>query len=196
MCIFLIYIHEIIGYLNIIYYDMKIYLSGCYMRVEVIDMEQTKNEAKKYILKKIPLVSKVFQFNSVIGDIKLEYIEFKVLIYEVISKKKNNRIFRSETKKETITMLVNTYNGHSESIDKIPNTLNKYISKSCIRESKINEDDLVNVVKKEIITRLTDRLRYDSIDKVTIQINIVDIKSIYKPYWIADFRGRNIFIDP
>ena len=132
------------------------------MRVEVIDMEQTKNEAKKYILKKIPLVSKVFQFNSVIGDIKLEYIEFKVLIYEVISKKKNN----------------------------------KYISKSCIRESKINEDDLVNVVKKEIITRLTDRLRYDSIDKVSIQINIVDIKSIYKPYWIADFRGRNIFIDP
>lgn len=196
MCIFLIYIHEIIGYLNIIYYDMKIYLSGCYMRVEVIDMEQTKNEAKKYILKKIPLVSKVFQFNSVIGDIKLEYIEFKVLIYEVISKKKNNKIFRNETKKETITMLVNTYNGHSESIDKIPNTLNKYISKSCIRESKINEDDLVNVVKKEIITRLTDRLRYDSIDKVSIQINIVDIKSIYKPYWIADFRGRNIFIDP
>ena len=59
MCIFLIYIHEIIGYLNIIYYEMKIYLSGCYMRVEVIDMEQTKNEAKKYILKKIPLVSKV-----------------------------------------------------------------------------------------------------------------------------------------
>ena len=57
------------------------------MRVEVIDMEQTKNEAKKYILKKIPLVSKVFQFNSVIGDIKLEYIEFKVLIYEVIRKK-------------------------------------------------------------------------------------------------------------
>ena len=166
------------------------------MRVEVIDMEQTKNEAKKYILKKIPLVSKVFQFNSVIGDIKLEYIEFKVLIYEVISKKKNNKIFRNETKKETITMLVNTYNGHSESIDKIPNTLNKYISKSCIRKSKINEDDLVNVVKKEIITRLTDRLRYDSIDKVTIQINIVDIKSIYKPYRIADFRGRNIFIDP
>ena len=166
------------------------------MRVEVIDMEQTKNEAKKYILKKIPLVSKVFQFNSVIGDIKLEYIEFKVLIYEVISKKKNNKIFRNETKKETITMLVNTYNGHSESIDKIPNTLNKYISKSCIRESKINEDDLVNVVKKEIITRLTDRLRYDSIDKVTIQINIVDIKSRYKPYWRAYFRGLNIFIDP
>ena len=165
------------------------------MRVEVIDTEKTKNEAKKYILNKIPLVSKVFQFNSSIGGLKLEYIEFKVLVYEVISKKKNNRIFRSETKKETITMLVNTYNGRSESIDKIPNTLNKYISKSCIRESKINEDDLVNVVKKEIIIRLTDRLRYDSIDKINVQINIVDIKSIYKPYWVADFRGRNIFID-
>lgn len=166
------------------------------MRVEVINIEQTKNEAKKYILNKIPLVSKVFQFNNVIGDIKLEYIEFKVLRYEVVSKKKNNKIFRNETKKETITMLVNTYNGHSESIDKIPNTLNKYISKSCIRESKINENDLVNVVKREIISRLTDRFRYDSMNKINIQINIVDIKSIYKPYWIADFRGRNIFIDP
>lgn len=195
MCIFLISIHEIIGYVNIIYHEMKIYLSGCYMRVEVIDIEQTKNEAKRYILNKIPLVSKVFQFNSVIGDIKLEYIEFKVLIYEVISKKKNNRIFKNESKKETITMLVNTYNGRSESIDKIPNTLNKYISKSCIRESKINEDDLVNVVKEEIVSRLTDRLSYDSIDKISIQINIVDIKSIYKPYWVANFRGRNIFID-
>ncbi len=195
MCIFLISIHEIIGYVNIIYHEMKIYLSGCYMIVEVIDIEQTKNEAKRYILNKIPLVSKVFQFNSVIGDIKLEYIEFKVLIYEVISKKKNNRIFKNESKKETITMLVNTYNGRSESIDKIPNTLNKYISKSCIRESKINEDDLVNVVKEEIVSRLTDRLSYDSIDKISIQINIVDIKSIYKPYWVANFRGRNIFID-
>ena len=54
------------------------------MRVEVIDMEQTKKDAKKCILKKIPLVSRVFQFNNVISDIKLEYIEFKVLIYEII----------------------------------------------------------------------------------------------------------------
>lgn len=45
------------------------------MRVEVIDMEQTKNEAKKYILKKIPLVSKVFQFNSV--------RRYKIRIYRV-----------------------------------------------------------------------------------------------------------------
>ena len=44
------------------------------MRVEVIDMEQTKNEAKKYILKKIPLVSKVFQFNSVIVSVALELV--------------------------------------------------------------------------------------------------------------------------
>ena len=86
------------------------------MRVEVIDMEQTKNEAKKYILKKIPLVSKVFQFNSVIGDIKLEYIEFKVLIYEVISKKKNNKIFRNETKKETITMYSSSQMQGSEAL--------------------------------------------------------------------------------
>ena len=55
---------------------------------------------KKYILKKIPLVSKVFQFNSVIGDIKLEYIEFKVLIYEVISKKKIIKYLEMKLKKK------------------------------------------------------------------------------------------------
>ena len=41
------------------------------MRVEVIDIDQTKNEAKKFMLKKIPLLSKVFQFNNVISDMKL-----------------------------------------------------------------------------------------------------------------------------
>ena len=116
------------------------------MRVEAINIEKTKNEAKKYILNKIPLASKIFQFNSFIGDIKLEYIEFKVLKYEIISRQKNNRIFKSE-------------------------------------------------LKKEIIARLTDKLKSGTIDKINIQINIVDIKSIYKPYWVVDFRGRNVFID-
>ena len=54
---------------------------------------------------------------------------------------------------------------------------------------------MVNVVKKEIIARLTDKLKSGTIDKINIQINIVDIKSIYKPYWVVDFRGRNVFID-
>ncbi|WP_296644810.1 hypothetical protein [Romboutsia sp. 13368] len=165
------------------------------MRVEVIDIGKTRSEAKKDILHKLPLVSKVFQFNNVIGDIKLEYIEFKVLKYEVISKNKNNNLFRRESQKENITILVNTYNGHSESVDKMPITSKKYVSKSCIRKNKINEDDLVSLVKEQIIKKLTDKLKFDSINKVNIEINVLEIKSIYKPYWVADFRGRNIFID-
>ena len=165
------------------------------MRVEVIDIEKTRNEAKKDILHRLPLVSKIFQFNDVIGDLKLEYIEFKVLKYEVISKSKNNNLFRRESQKENITILVNTYNGHSESVDKIPVTSKKYVSKSCIRRNKINEDDLISLVKKQIIEKLTDKLKFDSLSKVNIEINILEIKSIYKPYWVADCRGRNVFID-
>lgn len=165
------------------------------MRIEVMDIEKTRNEAKKYISHKLPLVSKVSQFNRIIGDIKLEYIEFKVLKYEVISKSKNNNLFRRESQKENITILVNTYNGHSESVDKIPVTSKKYVSKSCIRRNKINEDDLISLVKKQIIEKLTDKLKFDSLSKVNIEINILEIKSIYKPYWVADFRGRNVFID-
>lgn len=165
------------------------------MRVEVMDIEKTRNEAKKYISHKLPLVSKVSQFNRIIGDIKLEYIEFKVLKYEVIIKNKSKNLLRSGTKKEMITMLVNTCNGHSESVDKIPNTSKKYVSKSCIRKNIIDDDDLVDVVKKQIISYLTNKLKYDNLNKINIEINMVDIKSIYKPYWVGDFRGRNIFID-
>lgn len=165
------------------------------MRVEVMDIEKKRNEAKKYISHKLPLVSKVSQFNRIIGDIKLEYIEFKVLKYEVIIKNKSKNLLRSGTKKEIITMLVNTCNGHSESVDKIPNTSKKYVSKSCIRKNIINDEDLVDVVKKQIISYLTNKLKYDSLNKINIEINILDIKSIYKPYWVGDFRGRNIFID-
>ena len=165
------------------------------MRIEVMDIEKTRNEAKKYISHKLPLVSKVSQFNRIIGDIKLEYIEFKVLKYEVIIKNKSKNLLRSGTKKEIITMLVNTCNGHSESVDKIPNTSKKYVSKSCIRKNIINDEDLVNIEKKQIISYLTNKLKYDSLNKINIEINILDIKSIYKPYWVGDFRGRNIFID-
>lgn len=165
------------------------------MRVEVMDIEKKRNEAKKYISHKLPLVSKVSQFNRIIGDIKLEYIEFKVLKYEVIIKNKSKNLLRSGTKKEMITMLVNTCNGHSESVDKIPNTSKKYVSKSCIRKNIIDDDDLVDVVKKQIISYLTNKLKYDNLNKINIEINMVDIKSIYKPYWVGDFRGRNIFID-
>lgn len=165
------------------------------MRIEVMDIEKTRNEAKKYISHKLPLVSKVSQFNRIIGDIKLEYIEFKVLKYEVIIKNKSKNLLRSGTKKEMITMLVNTCNGHSESVDNIPNTSKKYVSKSCIRKNIIDDDDLVDVVKKQIISYLTNKLKYDNLNKINIEINMVDIKSIYKPYWVGDFRGRNIFID-
>ena len=165
------------------------------MRIEVMDIEKTRNEAKKYISHKLPLVSKVSQFNRIIGDIKLEYIEFKVLKYEVIFKNKSKNLLRCGTKKEMITMLVKTCNGHSESVDKIPNTSKKYVSKSCIRKNIIDDNDLVDVVKKQIISYLTNKLKYDNLNKINIEINMVDIKSIYKPYWVGDFRGRNIFID-
>ena len=165
------------------------------MRIEVMDIEKTRNEAKKYISHKLPLVSKVSQFNRIIGDIKLEYIEFKVLKYEVIIKNKSKNLLRSGTKKEMITMLVNTCNGHSESVDNIPNTSKKYVSKSCIRKNIIDDNDLVDVVKKQIISYLTNKLKYDNLNKINIEINMVDIKSIYKPYWVGDFSGRNIFID-
>lgn len=166
------------------------------MRVEVIASKKNQKEAKKYILSKLPLVSKVAQFNSIIGDMHLEYIEFKVLKYEIISKKKSNKIFRREISKHSITMLVNTFNGHSESIESLPQTFKRYVAKSCIKKAKVNEDEIISFVKDEIISFLKDKSKNDAFDKINIQeIKTIEIRSIYKPYWVADFRGRSILIE-
>ena len=126
----------------------------------------------------------------------LEYIEFKILKYEIISKYKSNNFFRKELKKDSITMIVNTQNGHSESIDKIPLTSKKYVSKTRIKRTKIKDDDIMIGVKNEIIKCLKKKINKDDKEKVTIQdISVTEIKSIYKPYWVADFRGRNIYIE-
>ncbi len=162
------------------------------MKIEVTTTKINKRDATKYILRKIPLVSKVAQFNNIIGDIHIEYIEFKVLKYEILSKNKSNKFFRKELKKDLITIIVNTQNGHSESIDKIPLTSKRYVSKSRIQRTKIKDDDMIRCVKNEIIGFLKN---YNN-EKITIQdINVTEVKSIYKPYWVADFRGRNIYIE-
>lgn len=166
------------------------------MRIEAIATKINKKDATKYIISKIPLVSKVAPFNNPIGNVHLEYIEFKVLKYEIISKKKSKKLFRKETNKYVITMLVNTHNGHSESVDKIPLTSRKYVTKSCIKRAKVNEDDLIRGVKDEILYFLNEKSTRDDFERMSIQ-NIIatEIKSIYKPYWVADFRGRSILIE-
>lgn len=162
------------------------------MKIDVITTKINKEDAKRYILRKVPLVSKVAQFNSIIGDIHIEYIEFKVLKYEIVSKNKSSNFFRKELKKDSITMIVNTQNGHSESINKIPLTSKRYVSKTRIKNTRINNDDIITCVKNEIISFLKN---YDNTNTAIQDINITEVKSIYKPYWVADFRGRNIYIE-
>ena len=164
------------------------------MKIESIEVRKSKKEALKYILGKIPLMSKVSQFNTVVTDVHLEYIEIKVLNYEIISKEKTKKMFRHEMKTNYITMLVNTYSGYSESVDLLPDTTRRYVTKSCIKKSKIGEEDIIEGVKNEILNFLDQK--NDSPDKISLQnISIKEIKSIYKPYWVASFKGRSILLE-
>lgn len=166
------------------------------MLVEVIEVKVKKNEAMKYILSKTPYMSRVAQFNKVAKDVHIEYVEFKVLSYEVVSKEKQKKMFRYEKKKKNITMLVNTYSGYSQSVDEIPSTSKRYVSKSCIKKSKIKEENIILEVKNQIVYFLANSYKDEKLDKLSISdINIREIKSIYKPYWVADFNGKYIFID-
>ena len=53
------------------------------MLANLIEIKTTEKEALKKILSKIPLLSKVTQFNKGINDIDLKYIEYKILKYKI-----------------------------------------------------------------------------------------------------------------
>lgn len=157
------------------------------MLVNSIEIRVKKDDAMRYILRKTPLISKIDQFNRKIENIHLEYVEYKILKYEIISRKKNKNNFRNDEIKHKIIMMVNTYNGHSQSIDTIPQTVKRYISKSCIKKSNIKEEYIIDKVKNEIINH------FDS--KSIKNIKLLEINSIYKPYWIGYYSGKEIFVD-
>lgn len=166
------------------------------MLVEVVGMKLKKKEAIKYILRKMPLMSKVAQFNAVAEDMHVEYVEFKILKYEVTSKTKSNTLFRNGIKQHDVTMLVNTYDGYSESVEMLPDTEKRYVAKSCIKKSRIEDNDIIEGVKDQIIYFLGKKYKNDGVDRLSVQnINIREVKSIYKPYWVANFKGKNIYID-
>lgn len=166
------------------------------MLVESIKINVKKQDAVKQIFTKTPLISKVIQFNNKAKDVHLEYIEFKVLKYQVISKKGSVNFFRRNSKTFNITMIVNTYSGYSESVDNLPITVKRYVPKSCINKSKVDEYEIIDEVKNQIIKFMHKTYRNDLLEKSNIQnIKLVEIKSIYKPYWVADYNGKNIFVD-
>ena len=165
------------------------------MLVDSIEMKRDKSEAMKNILRKTPLMSKINQFNRKIEDIHLEFIEYRILRFEVISKRKNKNNFRFDEFKDNIIVMVNTHNGHSQSVDCVPNTIKKYISRSCIKKSNIEEDYMIEKVKNEIISYI-DKKNNNSMEKRIIKsIKLLETNSIYKPYWIGNYNGKEIGVD-
>lgn len=166
------------------------------MLVDSIKVNINKQDAMKKIFTKTPLISKVIQFNNKAKDIHLEYIEFKILTYEIRSKKGNRSFFRNNSKTFNITMIVNTYSGYSESVDYAPTTVKRYIPRSCIKKSKVDEYQIIEEVKNQIFKFLGGKYKHNLLENMNIQnIKLVEVKSIYKPYWVANYNGKNIFVD-
>lgn len=166
------------------------------MKINVIKNNNEKKDINKYILKKLPLLSRVEQFNTKIDDLYTEYIEQKILTYEVITKKEEKKLFRKSLQSEIISIIVNTQNLESHSVDEEINTSKIFVAKENIRKNNINEDKLIEIVKKELIKYFKDNKKYKNIREDNIEnIKIIDIKSIYKPIWIAKYRDRTIILD-
>lgn len=166
------------------------------MLVDSIEIKIRKEDAIKYILRKIPLISKIDQFNRKVENIHLEYVEYKILKYEILSKRKNKNNFRSDDNRHNIIMMVNTYNGHSKSIDYNPKTVKRYIARSCIKKCNIKENYIAEKVKDEIFNYFDSEIKHNSIDKHIIKnITLLEISKIYKPYWVGNYNGKFVFVD-
>lgn len=166
------------------------------MLVDSLEIKVRKNDAMKQLFRKTPLISKIDQFNRKIENIHLEYVEYKILKYEITTKRKNKNNFRNDDITHSIIMTVNTYNGHSSSIECVPQTVKRYIAKSCIKKSNIKEDYLIDKVKNEILNHFDMKIKHKYIDKHMIKnITLLEISSIYKPYWIGYYNGKEVFVD-
>ena len=151
------------------------------MLVNLIEIKTTEKEALKNMLNKVPLLSKVIQFNKGINDINLKYVEYKILKYKIgnyenMLLKNNYRI-----------VLLNTYTGAIQFEDKMPITVKKYITKDCVQKSKINEYIFKNKLKGQLERYCK---KYED-EKLILD----EIVSIYKPYWICKYNGKKIFLD-
>lgn len=151
------------------------------MLVDLVEIKINKKEALKNLFGKIPLLSKVIQFNKRIGDINLRYIEYKILRYRV------NRIENGFLKSDYRIVALNTYTGHTKLVDEVPATVKRYIARSCVQKPKISDRILKNDIEYEIEKYYR---KYESENIV-----LSDVFSIYKPYWTCNYNGKNIFLE-
>ena len=151
------------------------------MLVNLIEVKTNEKEALKNFLKKIPLLSKVIQFNRGINDINLKYIEYKILKYKI------NNYESSILKNNYRIVVLNTYTGYMKCVDEVPTTVIKYIARDCIQKSKINEYILKNKIKGQLENQCK---KYED-EKLVLD----EILSIYKPFWTCKYNGKKIFLD-
>lgn len=163
------------------------------MLVDAIEVKVKKSDIKKIERDKIPLMSKVVQLNPRIKNTTLQYIEYKIITYEIFMKIKGKNIFKQDINKDKLTLLVNTHTGVSESIINEPNTSRINVSKKYIKRSNIDEAGMLDIIKDEIIKLIKNN---NSNNKCQIHdIKLIDIKSIYKPYWVGIYNGKSILLE-
>mgnify|MGYP003532907554 CR=1 FL=1 len=62
------------------------------MLIDAIDIKRERNDIKKMLSDKTPLMSKVIQLNTRIKGTNLQYIEYKVITYDVNIRTKEKSI--------------------------------------------------------------------------------------------------------
>lgn len=163
------------------------------MLVDAMEVKIKKSDVKKIERDKVPLMSKVVQLNPRIKNSSLKYIEYKIITYNITFKIKGKNMFRQDISNNEIIMMVNTHTGFSESITKLPETSRINVSRKSIKESSIDEENMLESMKNEILKLIKKNIAKN---KGHIHnIKVIDVKSIYKPYWIGTYNGKSVVLE-
>lgn len=163
------------------------------MLVDAMEVKIKKSDVKKIERDKVPLMSKVVQLNPRIKNSSLKYIEYKIITYNITFKIKGKNMFRQDISNNEIIMMVNTHTGFSESITKLPETSRINVSRKSIKESSIDEENMLESMKNEILKLIK---KNSAKNKGHIHnIKVIDVKSIYKPYWIGTYNGKSVVLE-
>ena len=153
------------------------------MNINALPIKVTKEEAIDIAKKgRGSFLSRLILMNKDIHEVRLHYIEFKLVTVEVKYDKSGFRKSNKDNKINTIKILVNGSTGAGSLVQDIPKaTIVKNINEDIIQYSDKDESRIRGKANK-MAMRMSHRFMGGVPD-----IKIINIESLFRPYWIVFF---------
>lgn len=153
------------------------------MDIKSFPIITTKEEAEAVADKKGTFIGRMLLFGRKAKDIRLHYVEYKLITYEIIHAPgliERAISGKREAKKQRITMIANGSTGGVSWAETLPEILAvKDVNEDIIQLSDKLEDDLIRRGKK-----IAMRVIHRHVGSIP-ELKVLSVESIFRPYWVA-----------